>query len=253
MSPLGRRVVLASAFLALALPLPGAPVTEAAENLREVPRLFGTFNPKLGVWSEYSVTEKDSGKRSKMRMAIVGQEGNSFWYEVLMDDGDNRNIVKMLLTGSPNDPDNIQRMIMKSGDAPATEMAKDFVAMGRKMAAHMFESRSGMPADAGAELRLETGEQRAVTVPAGTFQATQKKILDAQGKVLATYDFEPKVLPFGVISSDTAQSKMELLAYGSDAKSLITETPIPLSGPPRMPPNMPQGMPPGMKHPPAKP
>ena len=89
-------------------------------------------------------------------------------------------------------------------------------------------------------------------VPAGTFEATLKKILDAQGKVLATYDFEPSVLPFGVITSDTEQSEMVLLAYGKDAKSLITETPIPLSGPPSMPANMPQGMPPGMKRPAGK-
>ncbi len=246
-----RRIVVALGVLALG-PFVAAAPGAAAENVQDIPRLFGTFNPKPGVWSEYSVKEKGSGKTSKMRMAIVGVEGDSFWYEVVMDEGESRNIIKMLLKGSPNDPDNIQRMIMKNGDNPATEMAKDFVAMGRKMAAHMFESRSGVPADPGTELKLETGEKRQVKVPAGTFEATLKKILDAQGKVLATYDFEPSVLPFGVITSDTEQSEMVLLAYGKDAKSMITETPIPLSGPPSMPANMPQGMPPGMKRPAGK-
>ena len=253
MNPFQRTVILVSALALSLLFLSAASIVLCAQSSQEMPRLFGIFNPELGAWSEYSVVDKNSGRQSKMRMAIVGEEGSSFWYEVLTDDGENRNIVKMLVKGSPNDPDNIQRMIMKSGDAPATEMAKDFVAMGRKMAAYMFERRSGVPVDGCGALRLETGGHRQVVVPAGTFHATQKKIVDGQGNVLATYDFEPAVLPLGILTSDTQQSKMELLAYGTDAKSLITETPIPLSGPPRMPPNMPQGMPPGMKRPASQP
>lgn len=242
---------IAAAAAALALALPCAPALGSGREgvFPDVPRLFGTFNPQPGVWSEYAVVEKDSGKRSKMRMAIVGTEGDSFWYEVFMEDGEHRNVIKMLVKGNPNDPDNIRRLIMKSGDNPAMEMPKDFVAMGRRVAAQMFETRSGVPAQGGEGLRLEAGEKRPVTVPAGTFQATLQRILDGEGKVLATYDFDPSVLPFGVVTSTTDRSTMELLAHGRDAQTRITETPVPLTGPPGMPEGMPRGMPPGMKHP----
>lgn len=232
----------------LAVPSAARPAGPA-DSIPEVPRLFGTFSPEAGVWSEYAVVEKESGKKSTMRMAIVGKEADSFWYEVLMDDGQHRNVIKMLVKGNPNDPNNIQRLIMKSGDNPATEMPKDFVAMGRKMAVHMFETRSGVPSDAPPGLRLEAGEKREVTVPAGKFMATQRRIIDAAGKVLATYDFDAAVRPFGVVTSQTDSSTMELLAHGNDAKSRITETPIPLTGPPGMPEGMPRGMPPGMGKP----
>ncbi len=212
----------------------------------EVPRLFGTFQPEVGVWSEYRVVEKDSGKTTRMRMAIVGREGDGWWYEVVQDDGEHRNIVKMLVRGDPDDPDNIERLILKSGDAPASEMPKDFVAMGRRMAVHMFERRSGVPA-AGAEgLRLERAGRRKVTVPAGTFEAEVHRIVDSQGKVLATYDFVPKVKPFGVVTSQTDTTTMELLGYGTGAKSAVTETPVPMTAPPGMPAGMPRGMPPGV-------
>jgi len=248
-----RRIAVAVVAFSLAAPGAALLAAERGEGFPEVPRLFGTFNPQPGVWSEYAVVEKDSGKRSKMRMAIVGKEGVSFWYEVLMDDDQHRNVIKMLVKGNPNDPDNIQRLIMKSGENPAMEMPKDFVAMGRKMASHMFESRSGVPAEAGADLKLETGEKREVKVPAGTFQTTLQRIVDGTGKVFATYDFDAAVLPFGVVTSTTERSTMELLAYGKDAKSLIAETPVPFAGPPGMPEGMPRGMPPGMKHPAGKP
>ena len=213
---------------------------EPAGKQPPVPRLFGTFAPKPGAWSEYALIEKDSGKRSKMRMAIVGQEGDSYWYEVLNEDDQSRNIIKMLVKGNPNDPDNIQRQIIKSGDGQAVEMARDFVVMGRKMAALMFEKRSGVPADAAAVRVEETGE-REVKVSAGVFNAKQRKVISASGKVLATVDYSPQVFPFGVVTSDTDSTSMELLAYGSDAKSMIKEEPVPMTAPRGMPSGMPRG------------
>ncbi len=243
--------VSAALFICGLGPLPQTTAV-AQQHVPEVPRLFGTFTPTPGVWSEYDVVEKDGNKNSKMRMAILDTEGDAFWYEVLMDDGEHRNVIKMLVKESPNNPENIKRMIMKSGDNPATEMPRDFVAMGRRMAVHMFERRSGIQGDTSSPLQLVEGEERQVTVPAGTFRARHQKIVDAEGKVYATYDYNADVLPFGVVTSDTETTSMKLTGYGKDAKSLISETPVPLSGPPGMVPGMPRGMPPGMAHPPGK-
>ena len=125
------------------LSLGALPARAQAPPIREPPRFFGIFTPTVGGWSEYAVTETEGGKKSTMRNAIVGKEGDAFWYEVAITEGGVRNVIKMFLKGDPNNPENIQRLIMKNGDQPAQEMPREFVMMGRRMATSMFESRSG--------------------------------------------------------------------------------------------------------------
>ena len=188
-----------------------------------------------------------------MRMAIVGIEGDTYWYEVWLQDAESRNVIKLLVKGDPNNSENIQRMIMKSGDAQAIEMPRDFVVMGRQMAVHMFETRAGVGEKPGPEVKVEKIGERSVTVPAGTFTTVQSRIIGADGKEMGTFDLSEKVPPFGVVTSETAQTKMDLLSFGSDAKTAITEEPIPMTMPPGMPQGMPRGRPPGMTPPAAPP
>jgi hypothetical protein len=212
----------------------------------EVPRLFGQFAPREGVWAQYAVLDKQTMKESKMRMAIVGVEGDSYWYEVWLQDAESRNVIKLLVTGDPNNSENIQRLIMKSGDAQAIEMPRDFVVMGRQMAVHMFETRAGVGEKPAAEVKVEVIGERSVTVPAGTFTTTQSRIIGADGKEMGSFDISPKIPPFGVVTSETAQTKMDLLAFGQDAETAITEEPVKMTMPPGMPEGMPRGRPPGI-------
>jgi hypothetical protein len=226
--------------------------TESADAPSEVPRLFGIFQPKEGAWSKYIVTEKQTGRKTLMRMSIVGKENGSYWYEVINDEEGARNVVKMLVKGDPNDPENILRLIMKSGQGPAQEMPRDFVLMGRRMANHMFEQRSGIPSSQSADLKNEIVGKDEVKVPAGTFSVTSHQIVDANGKVYAEYKFSKTIHPFGVVTSDTENTSMVLLDHGTGAKSLITGTPAMMTQPPGMPQGMPRGMPPGMEPPPGR-
>lgn len=244
---MGRSVV--SVILAVLLFSPGFSSAAEAEKNLEVPRLFGVFAPKPGVWSEYAIFDKATGKRTVMRMSIVGIEGDSYWYEVVNREGEGSNIVKMLVKGDPNDPENIQRLIMKSGTDRAQEMPRDFVLMGRRMASHMFEQRSGIPASPTVHLQnVKTGVGEA-TVPAGTFDVSLHAIVDDAGNIYAQYKFSEEVRPFGVVTSDAENSTMVLVGHGTGAKSLITEEPTMMTQPPGMPENMPRGMPPGMAPP----
>jgi hypothetical protein len=219
-------------------------VAGAEEDL-DVPRLFGVFTPKLGAWSEYAVFDKATGKRTVMRMSIVGIENEAFWYEVMNREGEESKIVRMLVKGDPNDPENIRRFIIKSGNNPAMEMPREFAVMGRSMAGHMFEQRSGIPSGSSVHLQnVKTGEG-SVTVPAGTFDVSLHDIVDDTGKVYAEYKFSRKVRPFGVVTSDTPNKTMVLAGHGDDAESLITEEPVMMTQPPGMPEGMPRGMPPG--------
>ncbi len=243
---------LTSVILACFFLIPSIVTAAGTEDQRDIPRLFGTFSPKPGVWSQYAIFDKSTGKRSVMRMSIVGIEADAFWYEVENREGGGSNIVKMLVKGDPNDPENIQRLIMKSGANPAQEMPLDFVLMGRRMASHMFEQRSGIPSSPTLNLRnIKTGIGSA-TVPAGTFDVSLHQIVDTAGKVYAEYKFSEDVHPFGVVTSDAEYSTMVLVGHGTGAKSLITEEPTMMTQPPGMPEGMPRGMPPGMVPPPGQ-
>ncbi|MBU0483565.1 MAG: hypothetical protein KKB30_03520 [Proteobacteria bacterium] len=213
-----------------------------------MPRIFGTFSPQVGVWSKYAILEKNTGRQLTMTMSIVGQDGDMYWYEVVNLEEGKVVVVKMLVKGDPNDPENIQRLIIKSGNNPAQEMPMDFVMMGRRMADHMFEKRSGIPNDSTSALKFETIGKSQVTVQAGSFEVVTNRIIDATDKVFGTYNFCEKVKPFGVVTSDTQDSSMELLAYGAGGKSLITEKPLLLERPPGMNEDMPQGLAPGIKN-----
>jgi hypothetical protein len=223
-----------------------------ADITPKIPRLFGTFSPSLGAWSEYAVFEKTTGVRSVMRMSIVDKQGDLFWYEVVNEEGGSKNIVKMLVKGDPNDSENIQRLIIKTGTQAAQEMPKDFVLMGRRMAIHMFEQRSGIPSEAYANLRNEKISEGETVVPAGTLTVSRNRIVDNEGRIYGEYKFSEAVRPLGVVSVDTENTSMVLLAYGSDAQSQITEKPVLMEQPPGMPQGMPRGMPPGMTSPPGQ-
>jgi hypothetical protein len=239
-------VVRPAAFLLLAVsiisvPCASAPVAAQPEGA-QVPRIFGTFTPSPGVWAEYEIANNGPGGATKMRISIVGKEGDAYWYEVQNESGTSVNVIKMLVTGDPGaSSENIRRMIIKSGDSPAMEMNPDFLQMGRQMASHMFEKRSGVNKAKG-EGKVEELGRRTVTVPAGTFETTQYRIRDAQGSDLGTYDTSPSVPPFGVILSETPEATMRLLGHGGDAVSAITENPQPMMPPGGM---FPGGMPPG--------
>jgi len=239
-----------SAVLLLPVLMAGSlPVLAQAPPANAPPKFFGVFATTVGGWSEYAVTETEGGKKSTMRNAVVGKEGDSFWYEVAITEGGVRNIIKMFLKGDPNNPENIQRLIMKNGDQPAQEMPREFVVMGRRMATTMFETRSGSSVVNQPNLKAEEMGTEQVTVPAGSFSVTRNRILDATGKVLATFDFNKDVLPFGIVSSKTDKVQIELIATGKDAVSQITEKPVMMKTPPGMPEANPRGKPPGMAAP----
>jgi hypothetical protein len=239
-----------SAALLLPVLMCGAlPARAQAPTVNVPPRFFGVFATTVGGWSEYAVTETEGGKKSMMRNAVVGKEGDAFWYEVAITEDGVRNVIKMFLKGDPNNPENIQRLIMKNGDQPAQEMPREFVIMGRRMATSMFEVRSGSSVVNQPNLKAEEVGTEQVTVPAGTFGVTRNRILDATGKVLATYDFNRDVLPFGIVRSTTDKVQMELTGTGKDAVSLIAETPVMMKTPPGMPEKNPRGTPPGMMAP----
>lgn len=205
---------------------PGAVVASDLEKSSAVNRLIGSFAPKTGAWSEYALFDNSTGKRTVMRMSIVGVENDSYWYETIIKEGEGIKVVKMLITGDPIDPENIKRLIVKSDTKLAREMDKDSVQEVRMLAGRTFEQQIGLPAGADLNIKdIETGAGVA-TVPAGTFDVSLHKIVDTTGTVYAEYKYSEDVRPFGIVTSESENTTMVLIGNGEGAKSLIVEEPV---------------------------
>lgn len=237
---------LLAVFFTCLLVSPSLALAAEAEKPIDGARLYGTFAPKPGAWSEYVILDKANGKRTVMRLSIVGVEADSYWYEVFSREEGTTNIVKMLVKGDPNNPENIQRLIMQSGINYAREMERSSVLMDPGMASHIFEQRSGIPTNIKLNLQnVKTGEG-VVTVPAGTFAVGLHQLVDTSGKVYAKYNFSKEVRPIGIVTSDAGNITVTLVGHGTGANSRINTEPTMITQPPGMADGVPQEMNPGM-------
>jgi len=174
------------------------------------PSFYSEFKPVIGGWSEYQITTKREGA-SKMKITIVGKEGDAYWYETAMEGGKRGPIItKMLVSGNPEDSKNIKRLIVKEGDKPAMEMPIEMM----KQASPKGQEAKGKIVDKG----IET-----INVPAGTFKAQHMQYQAQEGS--ADVWIYKDVSPYGLIKSQSKDTEMVLTGYGTGAKTLITETP----------------------------
>ena len=172
------------------------------------PKFYSDFKPVVGGWSEYQMTGKGE-QPSKMKIAIVGKEGDAYWYETVMETKqEGRMISKMLVSGNPEDQKNMRRMIVKMGNEPAMEMPIQM------MQASKDQGQKGKIIDKGKE---------SIKVPAGTFTAQHMQYQD--GEIVVDTWVYKDVSPYGMVKSQSKEFEMVLLGYGTGAKTLITETP----------------------------
>ena len=172
------------------------------------PSFHGEFKPVVGGWSEYQMTTKGNPS-TKMKVAVVGKEGDAYWYETMMEGGlEGRTIMKMLVSGNPEDQKNIKRMIVKQGNEPAMEMPVEMMQQSSKS-----QGQPGKVIDKGTET---------IKVPAGTFKTQHMQYQDVE--TVDTWIYKD-VSPYGMIKSVSKDTEMVLIGYGTGAKTQITETP----------------------------
>ena len=212
-----RKVVFISALLILCLVPPGY----AQFGKGGGPKFYSDFKPVVGGWSEYQMTGKGE-QPSKMKIAIVGKEGDGYWYETVMEtERDGRIISKMLVSGNPDDQKSTLKMIVKMGDEPAMEMPVQMMQGSKDQGAR------GKTIDKGTE---------SIKVPAGTF--TTQHVQHQDGETVVDTWVHKDVSPYGMVKSQSKEFEMVLLGYGTGAKTLITETPKKFEMPqmPQLPP-----------------
>jgi len=190
------------------------------------PKFYSDFKPVVGGWSEYQMTTK-SGESSKMKIAIVDKEGDAYWYETVMEGGrQERNIVKVLVSGDPGERKNVKRMIIKTGSQPAMEMPVEM----------MQRSSRGQEQEGKIKGKIIDKGSETIKVPAGSFSTRHMQYQDGEN-VVDTWVYKD-VSPYGMVKSQSKDLEMVLIGYGTGAKTLITETPQKFQMPqmPQMPP-----------------
>lgn len=194
------------------------------------PRFYSEFKPVVGGWSEYQMIPKGEPS-SKMRIAIVGKEGDAFWYETVFEGKQEEKMIsKMLVSGNPGDKKNAKRMIFKKGNEPAMEMP---VQMMQMQQGPQSQEPKGKVTDKGEET---------IKVPAGTFKTQHYQYQDG-GTVVDAW-IQKDIFPYGTVKTQSKDFEMVLTGYGTGAKTLITETPKKFEMP-KMPRGMPRGSKPG--------
>ncbi len=186
------------------------------------PRFYSEFKPVVGGWSEYQMTAKGQPP-SKMKIAVVGKEGDAYWYETVMEGGrQGRMISKILVSGDPGDTKNVKRMIFKQGDEPAMEMPVQMMEQPSRT-----QEAKGKIIDKGTET---------IKVPAGSFSTKRMQYQDAD--IVADTWVHKDISPYGMVKSVSKDLEMVLIGHGTGAKTLITETPQKFEMP-----QMPEGRP----------
>jgi len=201
------------------------------------------FKPVVGQWSEYLMT-MEGQKPMTMRIAVVGKEDGAYWYEsVVPGPRGERTVMKMLVSGDPQDETNIKRMIMKSGDNPAMEMPvqtmQNMDSGMAEMQAAMDQAMKEAAEEAGEEIPGQAEEEpepasvdlgvETITVPAGTFKAHHWQFTDEE--TVTDMWLSTSVGPYGAVKTTSSDFEMVLVAHGDDAVSAITEEPQSMSIP----------------------
>jgi len=186
-----------------------------------MPKLYGEFKmPEAGAYATYKVIQTENKVERITKLSIVGTEKSKegkdlYWYEVAETNPKTGGvvIVKMLISGNPQDIGTIQRMIMKSDKEDATELPPEILAM--------INAPTADTAKPAKPKMMNLGTVK-VKVKDETLECAHMKYITGD-ETSAEVWTNVKIPLFGVVKSSAEMTTMELVEYGTDAKSAITE------------------------------
>lgn len=183
-------------------------------------------NPQLGHYADLEYIDDEQG-RVAIRFAVIGEqdvEGEThYWIEVLSAPPAIQGtlIAQMLVPSYPFDQEEIKEYIVQMPGAAPQRVPGELIQMMDASAAPgpSWEEKCAAADDLGIE---------EVTVQGQTYQARHFRIGgEDEGEVWIAD------VPFGLVKWVMAESQMELLGFGDDAKSSITGEPVDIQIPQR--------------------
>lgn len=194
-----------------------------------IPKLYGEFKmPQVGSYATYTITYRDSKAEQTVRLAIVGKEKGAkgedlFWYERQETNPKTGNVViaKMLISGNPQEIGTIHRIIFKDHKEKAQELPQAFVQLLNQPMDEESKAKEPEIKDLGKE-KVKIGEK--------TLSCTHLRY-GSEEQPTAQVWTNAEVPLFGLVRSEARDVTMDLLKYGTDAVSGITEEPEQLEMP----------------------
>lgn len=184
----------------------------------EVLEAAGTPRATPGSWVEYAVRHRGNPEL-RVRLSVLpppaGAAEGRYWLEVAaVGERAFPTVVKLLVHGSPTQPENIERFVLyPAGQAPLElplDEARDRL-HDDKRAPALATVRKLLPAD--------------VKVPAGTFHADRLRVT-ARGGATTVWLARDQVPLWGLVRSQGANRTVELLGYAmSGAHTLVPPAP----------------------------
>ena len=206
------KIFLAAAVLAAFLsPLSAADIEEICAGLGD---------PVPGQWANYRV-DGFGNQQFEARYAIVGKESvggaDHYWYEFEMPmAGDMSIIMKFLVPGFPYSSETLSRAIVKMPGSPAMESPAVAAAMQQQGGDNLSEPLEKACGE------VESVESVSVEVHGRTLEALKVTPGGRYDKAI----WLSADVPFALVRvADSGGKGLELLAYGDDATSAITEEP----------------------------
>jgi hypothetical protein len=198
-------------------------VQPAMGQVRGIPKLYGEFKmPEVGAYATYKIINNTNQAERITKLSIVGKEKDEkgeelYWYEVQETDPKTATvtIIKMLISGNPQDIGTMHRMITKSGKDKATELPPEFMKLINQIPPDTAEIE---------EPKIKTLGEEKVRIKDKTLKCTHVKYTYKDKSTAEAWTNEDIPL-FGVAKSTGPESSMELVEYGKDAKTAITEEP----------------------------
>ncbi len=193
--------------LGLVIIVLGLAATAQAQDCRE-----SSKTPPAGSWAEWRGTRNDF-----MRKAVLAEEtreGKAYLRIEYRGGEDNQTMLTMQILALKEPPQTPEEMIVKMGAMIPMRIPKESLAKAPPVTPD--------PTQQACTTNMTLLGQETITVPGGTFVTSRFK--DTQ----AGHEFwlSPKV-PFGIVKARLAgEPEQTLAAFGTDAKSGITEPPI---------------------------
>ncbi len=192
-------------------------LTGSAQFGPRAPEMRGVWNPVVGSGAAYQV-ESRGDRKSELEIAVVGTESVSgktgYWLEMGMNSpgGEGRAYIKNLIVLDGKQT-RVTKMVMQAPGQPPMEMPIE-----------MMNRGGGRQTEQPADVReqAERVGTEAITVPAGSFTCEHYRMKDGSADVWVS----EKVAPWGLVKMTGRDTNMTLLRVITNAKTHITGTPM---------------------------
>ena len=190
------------------------------------PEFYHTWNPKLGMWSSYRITDA-RGETAELTFSVVSKEGDSYWLELKTKQEGAEGTVAFLLSGDPADDGNVQAIRAQEESQPAIEISKETLL---KMQTRGQKAFGGEATPIGPRIgKLEQLPEQTLVVAGKSFQCRHLKIVapDQAAEVWLSEDAGP----FGLVKLKSGLEEVVLLACGTGANPTLKGPFTPLAVP----------------------